>query len=379
MLKKTTVFPAAFSISLLLAGSALAQSANNEAPAPIPDPMTPTPWQVETRAKTPEPIADPLVKPVDAKDEQEAYADERGTFSITFENDVFTGRDDGYTNGFRASWTTGADKVPVVIDTLARAIPTFPLEGNKRISYGFGQSMFTASDIEAYTLQEQDRPYAGWLYGSVGLISDTGSQYDTLELTLGVVGPAAMAKHSQRLIHQHVTDSPEPRGWYHQLKNEPGVMLSYDRKWRSYYQFSTFGHGVDFTPHIGTSLGNVMTDAKVGGTVRIGRNLPSDYGPPRVRPSVSGSDFFIPTRNFSWYLFAGVEGRYVARNIFLDGNTFRDSHSVDKEHWVGDAQMGLALTYDSWRVAYTHVFRTREYEEQENAESFGAFTVSRQF
>src|SRR3546814_11015068 len=29
-------------------------------------------------------------------------------------------------------------------------------------------------------------------------------------------------------------------------------------------------------------------------------------------------------------LFAGVEGRAVLRNIFLDGNTFADSHSVDE-------------------------------------------------
>lgn len=359
-------------LGLLFAFAANAQETTSPAPAPIPDPMTPMPWTVQS-AHMPEPVADPI------PDGQTERNDKKGTLSFTFENDVFTGRDDGYTNGVRASWTTAADNVPLLLRPIANAIPSFPHEGTKRVSYAIGQSMFTPNDIEAYSLQPDDRPYAGWLYGSVGLISDTGSQYDTLELTLGVVGPASMGKQTQRFIHEYVTDSPEPHGWYHQLDNEPGIVLSYDRKWRSYYQFSAFGHGVDFTPHAGASLGNVLTDAKLGATVRIGRNLPSDYGPPRIRPSVSGSDFFIPTKGFSWYLFAGTEGRYVARNIFLDGNTFSDSHSVDKEHWVGDIQMGLAMTYNDWRVAYTHIMRTREYETQEEAETFGAFTISHQF
>jgi lipid A 3-O-deacylase len=309
----------------------------------------------------------------------EAEDDERGTLSITYENDIFSGRDDGYTNGFRASWTTGADKVPFALRPFANAIPFFPDDGQKRISYALGQSMFTPNDIEAYSLQPNDRPYAGWLYGTVGLVSDTGTQYDTLELTLGMVGPASLAHPTQRLVHQHITGSPEPRGWTHQLDNEPGIVLSYDRKWRSFYQFSALGHGVDFTPGVGAAIGNVMTDAKMGATIRIGRNLPSDYGPPRVRPALSGSDYFIPTRGLGWYLFAGAEGRYVARNIFLDGNTFSDSHSVDKENWVGDIQTGIAVTYNNWRVAYTHIFRSKEYDTQSEAESFGAFTVSTQF
>lgn len=347
-----------------------------KAPPPVQDPLQPVPWKMQRlEDNAPLSVIDPLHPLVKDKNS----GDQRGTLSVTFENDIFSGNDDGYTNGFRASWTTGADKIPFLLKPIANAIPTFPMQGNKRVSYGFGQSMFTPNDIKAYTLQPLDRPYAGWLYGSVGLISDTGSQFDTLELTVGMVGPASLAKQTQRFVHEYVTDSPEPHGWYHQLDNEPGIIFSYDRKWRSFYQFSALGHGVDFTPGVGASLGNVMTDAKMGATVRIGRNLPSDYGPPRVRPALSGSDYFIPTKGFGWYLFAGAEGRYIARNIFLDGNTFESSHSVDKENWVGDLQTGIAITYNDWRIAYTHVFRTREYETQGDAESFGAFTVSTQF
>jgi len=36
------------------------------------------------------------------------------------------------------------------------------------------------------------------------------------------------------------------------------------------------------------------------------------------------------------YLFAFVDGRAVGRDIFLDGNTFTDSHSVTRKTFVGD-------------------------------------------
>lgn len=306
--------------------------------------------------------------------------DSRGTFSLTYENDIFTGVDNGYTNGIRGSWTTDANHVPTVLRPLVKAIPLFPSYGAKRASYAIGQSMFTPNDLSATTVQVGDRPYAGWLYGSAGLVSDTGDQLDTLELTLGVVGPLSLAEQTQEFIHDNITSSPHPMGWQHQLNNEPGIIVSYDRKWRSYYQFSVLGHGIDFTPGVGASLGNVQTDARIGATVRVGMNLPADYGPPRIRPALSGSDFFLPTETLSWYLFAGTEGRFVGRNIFLDGNTFGDSNStVDKKYWVGDVQVGIAFTYDSWRIAYTQVYRTKEYDTQDDAESFGALTVSHRF
>ena len=56
----------------------------------------------------------------------------------------------------------------------------------------------------------------------------------------------------------------------------------------------------------------------------------------RIEPSLPGSDFFEPTGGFSAYVFAGVDGRAIARNLFLDGNTFEGSRSVNKMNLVGD-------------------------------------------
>jgi hypothetical protein len=83
-----------------------------------------------------------------------------------------------------------------------------------------------------------------------------------------------------------------------------------------------------------------------------------------------------PVSGFGWYLFAGIEGRAVARNIFLDGNTFRGSRSVDKKHLVGDLQIGFVLDWSGLRLGYTHVLRTREFQTQESEDNFGSFSLS---
>jgi hypothetical protein len=190
-----------------------------------------------------------------------------------------------------------------------------------------------------------------------------------------VVGPSAYAEATQETVHE-LTNSPDPSGWDNQLKDEPAVMLTYERKWRSLYAMSPFGLGVDFTPHLGGSIGNVFTQVVAGGTARIGFDLPQDYGPPRIRPSLPGSDFFVPTRQVSGYLFAGVEGRAVGHNIFLDGNTWKDSHSVDKEHFVGSLQVGAVLTWEDLRLSYTHVIMSEEFKQQQGGDQFGAITLS---
>jgi lipid A 3-O-deacylase len=304
--------------------------------------------------------------------------DHDAIFTFSLENDLFMGEDDNYTNGVRFAYLSPESTVPRWIEDGANLIPFFASNGHKRWHAAFGQSMFTPSDITVKTFQPNDRPYAGWTYGSVGVISDTGKRLDNLQLTVGVVGPSSLAEQTQDFVHSMV-GSNDPQGWRHQLHNEPGIVLTYERKWRGLYEFSPFGLGVDITPTLGGSLGNIYTHAAAGAIVRIGYDLPADYGPPLIQPNLPGSDFFVPNSDFSWYLFTGLEGRAVARNIFLDGNTFQNSHSVDKYPLVGGAQFGLAFIVYDTRIAYTHVLRTKEFERQPRNDAFGAFTISRRF
>lgn len=303
--------------------------------------------------------------------------DDAKIFSLVWENDMFANTDRNYTNGIRLGWLTSESDTPYWLRTAAEVLPVAN-EGKKRISVAVGQSMFTPDDDKRYTLDPNDRPYAGWLYGSLGVVSDTGQTLDNVMLTLGMVGPSAYAEQTQDAIHS-LKGVGKFNGWDNQIKDEPGIVLTYERKWRNMVQFSPFGFGFDATPHVGVNLGNIYTDASTGLTFRFGKDLPADYGPPRIRPSVPGSDFFIPSQDFGWYLFAGLEGRAVARNIFLDGNTFRESHHVEKENFVGGLQAGVAFTFDNVRLSYTHVLYSQEFKTQDEAAQFGVISLSFRF
>jgi Uncharacterized protein conserved in bacteria (DUF2219) len=120
-------------------------------------------------------------------------------------------------------------------------------------------------------------------------------------------------------------------------------------------------------PSITASLGNVQTYAAAGLMLRVGDELEADFGPPRMRPSISGSNFYQPDGRWGWYVFAGVEGRAVARDIFLDGNTWRESRSVDREVFVADANAGVAVVMPFARLTVSYTARSREFETQRNS------------
>jgi len=140
-----------------------------------------------------------------------------------------------------------------------------------------------------------------------------------------------------------------------------------------------WGFEADAIPHVGASLGNVYTHVSGGAIVRFGQQLSIDYGPPLIRPNLSGYSAIEHTEGLAWYAFAGVDGRWSLRNIFLDGNTFQDSHSIDKEPLVGDFVAGVALVYGRARLSFTHVMRTREFEGQDQADRFGSVSLSIRF
>ncbi|MFW5452415.1 lipid A deacylase LpxR family protein [Thioalkalivibrio sulfidiphilus] len=300
---------------------------------------------------------------------------ERGILVLEYENDLFAGEDRYYTSGVRASWITPGSGVPGLLRDVGELIPFFPGQGELKASWSIGQSMYTPKDIEEANPSPDDRPYAGWLYVSGGLAEETGDRLDRLQLTLGVVGPASLAEQTQKTIHEFM-GSPIPQGWDHQLGNELTLMVSYERQWRSRVRAADEGWRIDLTPHWGGTLGTPFSLVNAGLTLRAGRDLPHDYGPPRIQPALPGSGLFVPRSRWGWYLFAGVDARAVAWNTFLDGNLWRDSPSVDREVFVGDAQLGAVLALGRARLAYTHVFRTPEFRNQEEREDFGALSLS---
>lgn len=300
---------------------------------------------------------------------------DRGSLSFVIENDVFTGTDRNYTSGVLMAYLSPPRPEESGLRRFAQRIRLAAPTDRVRYGVSIGQSLFTPEDISVPEPLGDQHPYAGWLYVGGSFVVESARTLDTILLEVGIVGPAAQGEDTQKTVHQ-IVDTTEPRGWDNQLENEFGVALSYDRKWRGLKRWEMIGLEVDFTPNVGFSLGNILTQANLGATFRIGNDLANDFGPPRIRPSLAGSGPLLQRDNLGWYLFAGVVGRAVAHNIFLDGNTTRESQNVERRPWVGDAQAGLVVQLGRAQLGFTGVVRSKEYETQDEIQAFGALSFS---
>ena len=306
-------------------------------------------------------------------------------FSLSVENDSLGGGTDRYyTSGVRATWFDTGIKVPPVIDVLADKIPTFDFNDKTATFYTIGHNIYSPKDIRIANQPSNDRPWAAFLYGSVGLanITENGGNpfhIDELEFTLGVIGPEALGEQTQKFVHKHISKSPKPRGWRNQLNFEPGFMISWQRR-IPYALSRDFDHfNARIEPNFSVTLGNIRTNAGAGATLILGSSKHQDT-PQRVRPAIPGTGMFFTEKNkLNWQVFAGIDARVVARDIFLDGNTFSDSHSVDKKYLVGDLSGGVSFSYDDYRLSYTLNARSKEFDGQDEESVFGSITLTKRF
>ncbi len=313
----------------------------------------------------------------------------RGAVSFVWENDIFGGTDQNYSNGLVLDVVSRRGQHFPLTALMARLAPEIyqPADGNWRTGVTVGHEIYTPRDITlgsptstdpATALPDpNDRPYAGYAYVTASLYGVQPRRLDTLQVTLGIVGDGAGAEWTQTNFHQLI-DGEDPKGWRFQIKTEPAVTLRFMRQQRSpTRRFALLDW--DAGLHGGVSLGNVNTSANVGGGARFGRNFAGDFGPVRSQPALAGVAFHDTPQTFGWYVFADTGGRLVARDIFLDGNSFQDSRSVERENFVWDMQGGLALKLGPARLTFSYVQRSEQFENQDGVSRFGSGSITYQF
>lgn len=312
------------------------------------------------------------------------------TFTLYWENDLFVGTDRDYTNGLKLTLSTpfigdlSETRLPGWSYPVMSSLPFMNSPGNKRaVSISLGQVIYTPEDTERSDLIVDDRPYAGYTYLAVGFHNKSPDIKHTWEFNLGIVGPHSYAEEVQNWAHD-VIGRPHAKGWDNQLQDEPGFEIVFETQWRLIRSEIGRGFSYDVIPRLGGRLGNVAIYANAGGEVRFGWNLPRNFGTCPIRAGCETGDAIqdenenglIHFSRIGFHLFVGIDGKAIMRDIFLDGNTFRDSHSVDKEPFVADLMAGFSFEYQPFKLNYAYIYRTKQFKTQREDQIFGAVSVS---
>ncbi|MDP0496726.1 MAG: lipid A deacylase LpxR family protein [Verrucomicrobiota bacterium JB024] len=324
-------------------------------------------------------------------------------FSFKSENDVYAGTDKWYTNGLQFNWTladvrtwdTPTDSEAWAQSSFSAKLPdwaqfmvsTLPFsedyENNLyRLNFSVGQNMYTPADITISAPQPTQRPWAGWLYMNPSFVVQSDERMDVLELSLGVIGPWSLASDTQKKFHD-IIGSNSPQGWSNQLHNEVVFYLSWQRYWRVLLTEETHNtFGADFIGNVSGTAGTVYVYGNAGFMLRAGYNLPQDFGTSLIRPAGTygtpvndGDPRLSDSTDFSIYGFVGTQQYLMGRNIFLQGNTFESSPSIDMKTWVGDFSAGIGATTGPVMVNFTMNWRSNEFDGESGGQWFGSLNL----
>lgn len=309
----------------------------------------------------------------------------RTDFYMRLDNDVFAGTDRGYSNGTEFGFVS-----PTVVDFQDERLSEATRWLNRRMAWlqpqGYeynnivltlGQGIYTPSDWRLEDPDPDDRPYAGVLVAGVTYNGRDRDSMRSTTLNVGMVGPSTLAEQTQDLVH-HVINGQRFAGWEHQLRDEPVFRLMHQRLHKRTWIGSTAMS--DAVLHYGGSIGNLTTFVSAGAEFRFGHWFPDNFG---SAPLLPVSENTAPTigpiysERVRIHGFLALDVRYVIHDITLDGNTFRDSASVDRKAVVADLGIGIAAHWGNWKIAVARYFRTREFRSQESDAELGSITIRR--
>lgn len=295
--------------------------------------------------------------------------------SFRWENDAVGETDENYSNGISLAYTHSGRGL------LGGIWKWFGVEEDATLFSGYdvGQIMVTPMDTDRPVPDPEDRPYVGMLYASVSTQLRRGNVFHGLKFVTGVVGPASQAEEVQTWFHELIGDR-KAQGWAYQLHNEPIFNLVYEHRRKYPLLSADSAWSADIIPVGSAMLGNVLIQAQVGAQVRFGYQVPDNFGTTLIR-GFGTLPYGRPRKNgdseprWGAYVFASGSGVAVARNLSLDGNTFEDSPSVDKNPFFLTGEFGLSLWTRWCEVTASFVWWGEEFKNQARPSRFGALAI----
>ena len=268
--------------------------------------------------------------------------------SIITENDLYTSTyyDRYYTNGLFLSYRYVAK------------------EGHKNLEkkifeFTVGHKMYTPFKAILVNIENHDRPFAAYFYGSFG-IQKVFKKNNALKTTfqIGVIGPSAFGKNLQDFIH-NIYGFKEAVGWKYQIKNAIGLNFNVA------YTQKLFNKTENFFDVFWTNrgkIGTIDTNISSGFLTRIGfKPLQKLANSIAFKTNINNTKtaYFRAVESF---LFIKPTLKYTLYDATLQGSFLNTGSLVTNtlKPFVFNLQVGYQFTANRFNFAYIYNYHSNK-------------------
>lgn len=230
--------------------------------------------------------------------------------------------------------------------------------GGHEIELGLAQEIYTP-EAKRYAIGVIDRAPTARVHLSAARHDRAPGIFQTLELALGLRGPAALGRQTTELIHQVAPAATIE--WSRQDSNRFDGRLAAVRTHRLQW--------IDL--HYGAVLGNQVIFGHAGAELRFGDRNAASTPAFRYAPTPP----FVPGAAAGWSGFIGASVRGVGRNAMLRRQYDFLAGALERRDVVARAGGGVAWLGKGLALTLALVQESREFEGQRAAHRFGSLTV----
>ncbi len=266
---------------------------------------------------------------------------------FNYENDFFTGTDYYYSQGITIEYAN-----PVLKKNPINKLLLFSQHDKSKYGISFNIFGYTPTTIESDEVLLNDRPFqANMLSKSFVLnIDSIKKQRIASSVSVGIMGPAALGKEIQTVIHKQTGDAI-PKGWQHQIKND--IILNYQLN----YEKAIVRAGSNL-------LVNGIAEAKAG---TLHNKLSSGIN--FIAGSFTDPYSFSPAKKkLNFYLYGQGLITFVGYDATMQGGLFnrKSVHKIlanEFERVVFRADMGIMLNIKKIYLSYSQSYLSKEFKK----------------
>ncbi|SDS08848.1 hypothetical protein SAMN05216503_1939 [Polaribacter sp. KT25b] len=287
-------------------------------------------------------------------------------FSFITENDLYvsTRKDRYYTNGIFLSY---------------RYLSKTKKENQEKriLEWQIGHEMFSPYKAIVQSINDHDRPFASYLFGSFGVnrVYKNAKIFNT-SLQIGIIGPNAFGKELQDFIH-NLYGFRKATGWQYQIKNAFGLNFNTE-----YSQFlvKDASNYYDVSWINSAKLGTVYTNISSGFFARIGfKPLAKMINSIAFKTNLNNENTNFK-REIESFFYIKPMVRYAFYDATLQGSFLNKSSLVTKEvvPFVFNLEAGFKFTANKFNFCYAFHYSTNKSKElrYNNGNIYGTISVN---